>query len=142
MRQIFFQANYCAHCGNELGRASAGVGGRAWWRPAYLCLPCSTVLRRGRAGRLVILAAAILLLGSIARRFAPPPRRVSRAASALDATPRRNAIDPPPAAAPGDLVGGSGGAEERVFCGALTRRGTPCRRLVRPGQRCRQHRQS
>jgi hypothetical protein len=30
--------------------------------------------------------------------------------------------------------------EERVLCGARTRKGTPCRRLVQPGQRCAQHR--
>jgi hypothetical protein len=29
---------------------------------------------------------------------------------------------------------------ERVMCGARTKKGTPCRRLVPPGQRCAQHR--
>jgi hypothetical protein len=29
---------------------------------------------------------------------------------------------------------------ERVFCSARTRRGTPCRHRVLPGQRCAQHR--
>jgi hypothetical protein len=31
-------------------------------------------------------------------------------------------------------------AAERVICGARTKKGTPCKHLVPPGQRCPQHR--
>lgn len=76
-----------------------------------------------------MLPAALIL-----RRVLPPPPQLTsvRPASALDATATRSP----------DFQTDEAEKEERVFCGAMTKRGTPCRRLVRPGERCAQHRLS
>lgn len=119
MRHIFYQGNFCAHCGNEL-RA------RSWWRPRYLCADCERHLRRFRLATPLLLALGILMISMPIRKMYPPlpPPPVS----ALDATAKQKPVY--------RLE-----EEERVFCGALTKKGTPCRRLVRPGERCAQHRE-
>lgn len=119
MRRLFYQGNFCAHCGNELDA-------RSWWRPRYLCADCEKHLRRFRLAAPLLLTIAILLASMSLRKFYPPspPPPVS----ALDATAKQT---------PQYKIE----TEERVFCGALTKKGTPCRRLVRPGERCAQHRE-
>jgi len=102
----------------------------SWWRPRYLCDRCEATLgRRRRLTALLIIFTAVA--GVIIARYSPPPTiRSSRPVSALDATPRQKP----------NYNFEEEEKDERVFCGAITRRGTRCRRLVRPGERCSQHR--
>ncbi|MFZ4984018.1 MAG: hypothetical protein ACOYLF_01030 [Blastocatellia bacterium] len=119
VRYLFFQGRFCARCGNE-------IDGRSWWRTRYLCDRCEPL-----PGRRAILVAIVLCVAAgfvLARKYPPPAIRPPRAVSALDATPR-----------PCPEFDFEDKDEERVLCGAITRRGTPCRRLVRPGELCSQH---
>ena len=127
----FYQANFCAECGNALAAQ------RRWW-PRYFCDECAARLERGRHTKLlgVLLVVVIIsLLAFTGRRTATPinpaattPPVVS--VSALDATARQSLV----------LNAAKSEASPRVLCGARTRRGTPCRHRVPPGQRCAQHR--
>ena len=126
MKIIFYQANFCAECGNAMKpRFSLG--------PRYFCDECATQLGRWNylkpvAGLLLCGAMAVFALNS-----AQPPNPNARLSSdastvsARDTLTTRNA-EPEPEAV------------ERVLCGARTRKGTPCKRLVLPGRRCAQHR--
>jgi len=124
MKYIFFQANFCARCGNDLTT-------RSWWRPRVFCTECEQALRRYRTLKIVLFAFGIIMILFLIRNTRPTSLGIPQLApvSALDATPQKN-----PAYQFEE--------EEKSFCGALTRTGTPCRRLVKPGERCRQHRQS
>jgi hypothetical protein len=136
MKFIFYQANFCAECGNAMKpRFSLG--------PRYFCDECRAQMGR----RNYFKSIAGLLLGATLAVFAlnrslPPsqngqsPNIQSTASgagapistvSALDTVTNRNAETKP------ETV-------ERVMCGARTKKGRPCRRLVPPGERCAQHR--
>jgi hypothetical protein len=132
MRRIFYQANFCAECGNALRQA------RAWW-PRYFCEVCARQVKR-RSAFWRLFAPLSLLIGALGLAFAThnggKPALPSNAntavvsVSASDASAqinRRSVVAEQPTA-------------PAVFCGARTRRGTPCRRMVQPGQRCPQHR--
>ena len=138
MKYIFFQANFCARCGNDLtvktGQTKSVWTKSAWryLRPSRLfCPECERALRRHRILRMIILAASLLTISFLARRVRPPRLRLAppTPVSALDATPLKNPVY-------------QFEEEEKSFCGALTRKGTPCRRLVRRGERCSLHRRS
>ena len=131
MRRFFYQASFCAECGNALRQR------RAWW-PRYFCDVCvRQVKRRSLIWR--SFAPLGLLIATLSLVFAthdgsksawsghvsPPIASVSAFDAAAQPNTRPAVVEQ--AAAP------------RVFCGARTRHGTPCRRLVQPGQRCPQH---
>jgi hypothetical protein len=133
MKIIFYQANFCAECGNPMKpRFSLG--------PRYFCDECHA--HNGRRNYFKSVAGA-LLCATLAvfafNRTLPPsqngqsPNIQSNAGasistvSALDTVTNQNA-EPKPEAV------------ERVMCGARTKKGKPCRRLVPPGERCAQHR--
>lgn len=122
MKRIFYHANFCAECGNP-------IEPRLRWRPVHFCEECEARLGRRLpiASLAAMLCGASLLAGALSRT--PPPA----APSARDAVlaPRTAPVSPPPTAI----------AEERVFCGARTKKGTPCKHRVPPGQRCAQHRE-
>jgi hypothetical protein len=132
MQSFIYRANFCAECGNRL--AAARRGRRRPWRVGCFCPECAARLRRRRYLPLLLALLGGVSLGLLLgpRRQAPaagvPPAPAARAAavSAWDATaglkPRR--VDEPTAYA---------------LCGARTRKGTPCKHRVRPGQRCAQH---
>lgn len=130
MRQFFYQANFCAECGNALPAGQV----RASWRPQYFCSVCAQQQRqRSPFYRwLLPLAALLATLGWAfsAPETAPPPAQPAPSVTALNATAQPMPITAPPLAP----------ETTSEFCGARTRRGTPCRRLVQPGQRCAQHR--
>jgi hypothetical protein len=133
MKIIFYQANFCAECGNAMKP-------RFSLSPRYFCDECEAQMGRGNyfksiAGLLLFATLAALALN---RTLQPGPNGQSPniqsnagastpAVSARDATVTRNLELNPK-------------AEERVQCGARTRKGTPCKRLVSTGQRCAQHR--
>ena len=119
MKYIFFQGQFCARCGNELTD-------RSWWRPRSLCDRCEKALRRRRLLTILLILPGLVGGGMLIRRLPRPSLPAARPVSALDATPERSP----------DYQFEE---EERVYCGALTKKGTPCRRLVRRGERCPQH---
>ena len=125
MKYIFFQGQFCAHCGNQLTA-------RSWWRPRSLCDRCEEARRWRRRLTMLLILPGLVLGGMLIRRLPPPAVPRPRPVSALDATPEQSLAQPGPDEESADA--------ERVFCGALTKKGTPCRRLVRPGERCPQHR--
>jgi hypothetical protein len=127
MPNIFYQANFCAECGNMLEP-------RQNWLPRYFCDDCATRRRRrGYVTPLSLLAGLLVIAYVFNERDTSPPLDRARmiaapaAVSARDATPRQSLLPQPE-------------AQERTLCGARTKKGSPCRRLVLPGQRCAQHR--
>jgi hypothetical protein len=87
--------------------------------------------------------AGLLLCGSLAvfalnRTLAPGPNLQAPNAqpNAGASTPAVSARDTVTARNPEPKPE----AVERVMCGARTKKGTPCRHLVPPGERCAQHR--
>jgi hypothetical protein len=132
MKIIFYQANFCAECGNAMKpRFSLG--------PRYFCDECEAQIGRRNYFKSVagLLLCATLAVFALNRTLTPGPN-----GQAPNAQP--NAGAPPPVSAR-DIVtaldpGPKPEAVERVMCGARTKKGTPCRHLVPPGQRCAQHR--
>ena len=138
MKIVFYQANFCAECGNAMKpRFSLG--------PRYFCGECEALMGRRNYFKSVagLLLCATLAVFALNRTLQPSPNGQSQngqspniqsnagastsAVSARDTVTARNP-EPKPEAV------------ERVMCGARTKKGTPCRRLVPPGQRCAQHR--
>jgi hypothetical protein len=125
MPDIFYQANYCAECGNALEQ-------RQIWLPRYFCDDCAARRRRrGYVTPFSLLAGLLVIAYRFNERPSGPPleraNMVAPAVSAQDATPKQKLLPLPE-------------TQERVMCGARTKKGTPCRRMVRPGRRCAQHR--
>ena len=134
MRRLIYQANFCAECVNALAPR------RVWW-PRYFCDLCAPQVKR-RSAFWRWGAPLVLLIGILGLAFATHDG--SRSAPALPSvtvTPTITVSAFDAQAKPGTL---SAVAEQTAmpsaFCGARTRRGTPCRRLVPAGQRCPQHR--
>jgi hypothetical protein len=128
MKIIFYQANFCAECGNAMKP-------RFSWGPRYFCDECEAQMGR----RSHFKPMAVLLLGATLAVFALNRTRPANPAgqsgalvstsgpSARDASAAQNAVMRP------ETTG-------RVLCGARTKKGTPCQRPVLPGRRCAQHR--
>jgi hypothetical protein len=131
MARLIYQANFCAECGNRLTH-------HRWWQPGYFCPHCAGQRGRRRYFRPVALLVCGISLGLIinaTRRESTPdhlaPLAALTAVSAQDATARLRPAPPGSAAA---------AATEYFFCGARTKKGTPCKHRVRQqGQRCAQH---
>jgi hypothetical protein len=136
MKIIFYQANFCAECGNAM-KPRFSLGSR------YFCDECQAQMSRRNYFKSVagLLLCATLAVFALNRTHQPSQNGQSPniqstasgagasipAVSALDTVTNRNA-EPKPEAV------------ERVMCGARTKKGRPCRRLVPPGERCAQHR--
>ena len=128
MRNPFYQGNFCSECGNRLSA-------RFSFRPRHFCDECAARLRQRSyftpiAGPIVglLLAASAAVFAFSYKSGGQPavPPKPAAAVSAEDTIVNRS-LKP------------ATDATEKVFCGARTRRGTPCRQLVKPGQRCAQH---
>ena len=136
MKIIFYQANFCAECGNAIKpRFSLG--------PRYFCDECAALMGRRNYFRTV---AALLLCATLAA-FALNIPQPQKSKGPKEKTPNSQAIasQSAPAVSALDTVTKRNNdlapaAVERVMCGARTKKGTPCKRLVPPGQRCAQHR--
>jgi len=128
MRSPFYQANFCAECGNRLEpRFRPG--------PQYFCGECAVLLRR----RKIVTPLAILLFGASLIVFAFNYKysgNQSRKVNSITSEPSASALD----SVVNPALKQQAQRPAKVFCGARTRRGTPCRHLVQPGQRCAQHR--
>jgi hypothetical protein len=139
MKIIFYQANFCAECGNAMKpRFSLG--------PRYFCDECQAQMGRRNYFKSVagLLLCATLAVFALNRTLKPSPNGESPnvqsnagastpAVSARDTMTTRNPE-------PKTEVETQDFASVRVMCGARTKKGTPCRHLVPPGQRCAQHR--
>lgn len=135
--------SFCAECGNEIPSGSVTF----WQRirqHRYLCDFCSNrqgIGRRRLVGTLVLVVASFLMLKNWNREMGGTP------VSAWDATAVRPERDVAGTGAGGAGAGvsASGLTESdadkpvRVMCGARTKKGTPCKRMVLPGMRCAQH---
>ncbi len=132
MRRFIYHGNFCSECGNPL----APQRRQSFWTARYLCDECAVQLRRSQ--RLPARGWPWLLSGSVVGLFylfnhstpntvsAPKPPSVKVAVAAP--LPEAVAASVTNEAAP-------------TFCGARTKRGTPCRRMVKaPNERCAQHR--
>ncbi|MEK7832318.1 MAG: hypothetical protein AAB401_14600 [Acidobacteriota bacterium] len=126
MRNLFYQGNFCSECGNRLKAP------RFSFRPRHFCEECAARLRQRSY---VTPLAIFLLVGSLAV-FAFSYKRQDGQIQKLNAPPVISAQD--------SIVNQPKQKQtqnqQRVFCGARTKKGTPCRHLVQPGQRCAQHR--
>lgn len=129
----FYQANFCAECGN---RREA----RRWWQHRYFCAECAARKGQRHYFYFALLACVIggpLLgwtLGNIHREttlahLTPSVSATSSSPSTVSAQDAAVQLKPPP----------SMKSEVYVICGARTKRGTPCKHRVPPGQRCAQH---
>lgn len=151
---IMYQPNFCAECGERIARARWHV-----WTNRRFCPQCEPRFRSARM-LLPLLAGAVLfivgLLAGRAVRTAPPPLLViergqpsiapTQTAQTLPAQPNAKRESQPATAARAapktdsaaiELAGDS--SETIYICGALTKKGTPCRRRVRGTGRCWQH---
>jgi hypothetical protein len=128
MRRFIYQGNFCAECGNALTP-------RRHWFARYLCDECEAQLRR--SDRLPARGWPWLLIGSVAGLFYLFNHPTATTTPALAPPAVQTAVAAPlPVAAPAVAA-----EAEPVFCGARTKRGTPCRRMVKtPNERCAQHR--
>jgi hypothetical protein len=133
MKIIFYQANFCAECGNAMKpRFSLG--------PRYFCDECEAQMGRRNYFKSIagLLLCATLAAFALNRTLKPGPNVQS-------SNIQSNAGSPAPAVSARDTMTTRNlelkpEVVERVLCGARTRKGTPCKRLVSPGQRCAQHR--
>ncbi|MDX2042214.1 MAG: hypothetical protein SF097_13250 [Acidobacteriota bacterium] len=126
MRSPFYQGNFCSECGNPLSP-------RFQILPRHFCDECAARLRQRSyltplAG--VLLAASVAVFALNYKTGEAPNRQQPAAApvvSAQDSVINRS------------LKPATIQSSSKVLCGARTRRGTPCRHLVEPGERCAQH---
>jgi len=133
MKIIFYQANFCAECGNAMKPRLSFV-------PRYFCDECSAQMSvrnlfKPAAALLLCLTIVIFAINRTRQQEPNAPPTVRRSISDDSASPvqardtltKRNPIPNPPPV-------------EHAICGARTKKGTPCRHLVSPGERCAQHR--
>jgi hypothetical protein len=130
MKITFYQANFCAECGNAM-KPQFSLG------PRYFCDECRSQMRRRNyfksvAGLLLCATLAVFALNRTPQTGLQSNAGAS-AVSALDTVTNRT---PEPKSG----VETQNVASPRVMCGARTKKGRPCRRLVPPGERCSQHR--
>jgi hypothetical protein len=133
MKIIFYQANFCAECGNAMKpRFSLG--------PRYFCDECEAQMGRRNYLKSVagLLLCATLAVFALNRTLKPGPngQSLSNQSNAGASTPSVSASD----TVTTRKLELKPEAEERVLCGARTKKGTPCKRLVLTGRRCAQHR--
>lgn len=129
MRQFRYHGNFCTECGNPLTQRRRGL--LQSWRQRVFCDECAVQLRyrqrlpgQGWPWLLLLAATGFFYLF---KQPAAPPAIAPMAAQSLTTAPVIATTSLPEA--------------EPRFCGARTRKGTPCRRLVKiVGQHCAQHR--
>jgi hypothetical protein len=127
MRNLFYQGNFCAECGNPLEQRERRL-------PRYFCDDCKAhISRRGYLSPMSLLIGLMILFFTFKEREQTPRLEQSQmlnpapGVSAQDATARK-------------ILPLKNKTEDRSLCGARTKKGTSCRRLVRLGKRCAQHR--
>ncbi len=128
----FYRANFCAECGNRVEPHPSGALSYFW--PRYFCTDCAVRLKRHR---LITPLTSLLLIASLGlfafsyKRGNTPPHQAVSPLSGVPVSAQDSVVNPSSKLRVEN--------KSRVLCGARTRRGTPCRHLVQPGQRCAQH---
>ena len=128
MFSLLPRSSFCAECGIE--RCDPDHTWRRLWtvisHHRFLCPDCSTRLRVGR--RRIVFATIASVVGVFAVKYLRKNPAHGPSVSSWDATAlpirERTRVERP----------------IREQCGARTKKGTPCRRLAPPGERCAQHR--
>jgi len=130
MRNLFYQANFCAQCGNKLEQQSV------WQRltqGGYLCAECQKQLHR----RPYLLPIFCLFCGAMIaiqfnlRQAIPELNLQSQQTQLPTVSAQETLLQLKPPSAIANI--------EYEFCGARTKKGTPCKHRVPKGQRCAQH---
>lgn len=119
MLSLFYRANFCAECGNEQEIR------KTWWSHPYLCRDCARRIGAYKRMLPVLAVFVILLVAAIGRRSSSG----SEVSAVNTIVNRATDSDRPP-----DIP-----KPAKVQCGARTRKGTPCKHLASPGERCAQH---
>jgi hypothetical protein len=119
MIRLFYRANFCAECGNEQDTR------KAWWAHPYLCRDCAHRIGAYKRMLPILAVFVILVIAAIGWRPSSGPE-VSAVNtivhSSLNSTKVEEKEKP-----------------VKVQCGARTKKGTPCKHLALPGERCSQH---
>ena len=128
MKIIFYQANFCAECGNP-------IKPRFSWGPRYFCEECEAQMGsqsyfKPAAGLLLCATLAVFALN---RSDNPNTSGQMNAGATTSLVSARDTVASRNRDSESEAI-------EPVLCGARTKKGTPCKRLVSPGRRCAQHR--
>lgn len=155
---MLYRPNYCSNCGEKVERVDWG-----FFTSRRFCDICETEFKGHdiltRAGVLLVLAIGVVGIGAYLRsgpgtEFVKQPTKLAEreARPELEAKPRATE-NPIPSTTP-DLSPKSSEvprvgpkpmpakveiAEAQYFCGAETKKGTPCSRRVKGNTRCYQH---
>jgi len=141
-----YRPNFCADCGEKIFRLKWRV-----WTSRCFCDPCARRLRQARYRTPLLSTLVLLVLGfSFGRAGRPesPPLLIERPANShLDSEPKvlpnsvsESPAKPEPSAGQATVESEPKPAPREVyFCGARTRKGSPCSRRVPGPTRCWQH---
>jgi hypothetical protein len=101
----------------------------------YFCDECEAQMGRRTFFKSVagLLLCATLAAFALNRALSPSPNIPSNGVASTPIVSARDTVTTPKPELKPELA-------ERALCGARTRKGTPCKRLTPPGQRCAQHR--
>jgi hypothetical protein len=127
MKLYFYQANFCAECGNAMTP-------RFSWGPRYFCDTCARQMGRGAPIRSIVALAlgATFVVTALHRTDPPRPAAPPLPPAALEVSAHdASALSRPVFRSD---------AATRVRCGARTKKGTPCKNPALPGERCARHR--
>lgn len=161
---MFYRPNYCANCGEKVERDHWGL-----LTSRRFCQVCESEYKGlDLVPRIIVgigIIAGVLGMGSYLRSSSPPetallsqPRRLVERANAAPATLPANAdvraavnanvvagpaekrtAEPSANIRPQQQVLRTEVAETQYYCGAETKKGTPCMRKVKGNVRCYQH---
>ena len=156
---MLYRPNYCANCGEKIERVDWGI-----FTSRRFCDVCESEFKGHDILTRAIVATGLLVgiigIGGYLRSGSPPQPTVARQATTLverpvkpepeaKSRPSENSSIPvktPENVAPVQQLAGTKPsqvrteiAEAQYFCGAETKKGTPCSRRVKGNTRCYQH---
>ncbi len=159
---MWYQPKFCSECGEKIARAEW-----KFWHSRQFCDLCSTKHQVFDAtGRFSLLLVPIILIGFAASAFmpgkmsnqlkstAPPAKSFVSDKKLKDVEPKAVFSQQPSvlqeqqkqgilaASREQEISGGNRQTEEIYFCGAPTKKGTPCTRRVKVKGLCWQHKQT
>lgn len=151
-----YKPKFCCDCGEQITRARWHI-----WTSRHFCSLCAGRFQRTRILLPLIASATLFSFGLIigrAMRSSPPPLIIERAPLTTDSAqlasaqntetePSDNSETAAQDAKPQPAYGSNGTPTEKPtepdeivsFCGARTKKGTPCQRRVHGTGRCWQH---
>lgn len=153
---MLYRPNYCSNCGEKIDHA-------VWhfWTSRRFCDVCVTEFPVFEYGPKAVLALSLLVaIGGIGSYFGAgnslndrtPERRFERTSLAAiqpkasqpvianqTAVPERPVVASPITPVQQPVVTKTAAVEQQFYCGAATKKGTPCSRKVKGNLRCFQH---